>query len=93
MKDKMCDENLFKIAIDNSDDFANSTGNFFSGMKYMQKLISENTKQDFNLSARPLIKFLAENNHPHTMAIVTSTGAELFEGMKATGEILDYLID
>lgn len=34
-------------------------------------------------AAKPLIKLLAENCHPHCTAIVTSTGAEILEGLCA----------
>lgn len=34
----------------------------------------------FNEAAEPLIKWLAENVHPHHTVIVTATGAELLEG-------------
>lgn len=34
----------------------------------------------FEESAKPLIKWLAENVHPHHTVIVTSTGAELMMG-------------
>lgn len=36
--------------------------------------------QSFERSAKPLIKWLAENVHPHHTVIVTSTGAELMMG-------------
>jgi len=47
----------------------------------------------FEKACRPLIKYLCENHHPHVSVIVTPTGAELLEGKKTTGEILDYLKD
>lgn len=47
----------------------------------------------FTKACRPLIKYLAENHHPHIKVIVHSTGAEMLEGVKTTGEILDYLRD
>ena len=40
----------------------------------------EQTKK-FEEAARPLMKFLAENSHPHTKAIVDSTSAEAVEGI------------
>ncbi len=39
--------------------------------------------QNFKESAKPLLKYLAENHHPHTTAIITSTSIELVEGIKA----------
>jgi len=40
---------------------------------------------------KPVIKYLAENHHPHHTIIITNTNAELLEGKMATGEILDYI--
>lgn len=34
--------------------------------------------ESFEVAAKPLIKWLAENVHPHHSAVVTSTDAELF---------------
>lgn len=48
---------------------------------------------DFDNSAKVLIKYLAENHHPHTTVIVTSTNAQLLEGVTSTGEITEYLKD
>lgn len=39
---------------------------------------------DFNAAANPLIKYLANEQHPHLKAIVTSNGAELVEGLRST---------
>jgi hypothetical protein len=47
----------------------------------------------FKEAALPLIKYLAENHHPHVTAIITSTSAQLLEGIKTIGEITDYLKD
>ena len=48
---------------------------------------------DFKANARPLLKYLAENHHPHTTAIITSTSIELVEGIKAENKIYDYIQD
>lgn len=47
----------------------------------------------FEAAARPLIKWLCENGHPHHTIIVTPTNAELLEGEITTGQVLDYLQD
>ena len=47
--------------------------------------------QAFEEAARPLIKWMAENVHPHHTTVVTATGAELLEGQCSTGQILDYV--
>ncbi|WP_419057405.1 hypothetical protein [Kluyvera georgiana] len=46
--------------------------------------------QTFEQAAEHLIKWLAENEHPHTMAVVTSTSAQLFDGKRVhnTNEFL-----
>ena len=47
----------------------------------------------FEEAARPLIKWLCDNHHPHVTVIVTPTSAELLEGIRSTGEIMDYVKD
>lgn len=49
--------------------------------------------KEFEAVARPLIKWLCENMHPHHTVVVTPTGAELLEGKCSTGQILDYVKD
>ena len=44
-------------------------------------------------AARPLIKYLAENHHPHTTAIVTSTSVEVLEGTMSIPKIHEFLVD
>ena len=46
---------------------------------------------DFTEIVKPLIKYMAENYHPHTTLIITSTNAELLEGKMSTGKILDFI--
>lgn len=45
--------------------------------------MSKDKLESFEEVAKPLIKWLAENFHPHHTAIVTSTHAELLEGKMA----------
>ena len=47
----------------------------------------------FEELARPMIKYLCENYHPHVTVIITPTSAELYEGLKSTGYIDDYIRD
>jgi hypothetical protein len=62
--------------------------------KELDSIVSKRTNNtDFTEACRPLIKYLAENHHPHIKVIVHSTGAEMLEGVKTTGEIIDYLRD
>ena len=37
--------------------------------------------EEFKEAAKPLVKFLNDNCHPHVTAIVTSTRAKLEEGL------------
>lgn len=46
----------------------------------------------FEIAARPLIKYIAENHHPHTCAIVDGSTAQLWEGIKSI-QVLDYIRD
>jgi hypothetical protein len=41
---------------------------------------------------RPVIKFMAEETHPHCTMIINSTTAELLEGQKALNTE-EYLLD
>ncbi|MEQ9887622.1 hypothetical protein ABRP55_13835 [Pectobacterium zantedeschiae] len=48
--------------------------------------------EGFALVIKPVIKYLAENHHPHTHIVVTSTNAELSEGFQCI-ETTEYLRD
>jgi broad specificity phosphatase PhoE len=48
---------------------------------------------EFLEAVRPAMEYLAVHHHPHTTAIVTSTNGQLMEGVKGTGEIMDYIQD
>ncbi len=39
--------------------------------------------KNFESVAKMMIKYLAENHHPHTTVIITSTNAELLEGQQS----------
>lgn len=39
-------------------------------------------KKAFEDAVEPLIKFMAENHHPHTCVIVDSNSAALWEGLR-----------
>ena len=43
-------------------------------------ILNEIQRKQFEEAAKPLIKFLCENFHPHVMVIVDPTRAELLEG-------------
>ena len=42
---------------------------------------------------KPVLKHLCENYHPHVSLIITSTRFELFESLKSSGHIDDYVRD
>ena len=46
-------------------------------------ILSEEQKERFELRSRDLMKWLCDNCHPHTTIIITSTTAELVEGIIA----------
>jgi hypothetical protein len=52
-----------------------------------------NNQIDFESVVRPVLKYLCDNHHPHTTIIITPTTAELFEGQKSIGQVLDYVRD
>ena len=56
-------------------------------------ILNEQKKTEFFEIARPMIKWLCDNCHPHVSVIVTPTNAELLEGVSSTGEIMDYVHD
>jgi hypothetical protein len=45
--------------------------------------LSYDQKERFQLRARDLMQWLCENCHPHTTIVITSTSAELLEGVVA----------
>lgn len=50
---------------------------------------------EFEEVARQLMKHLGDwdRYHPHHTAIITNTNAELVEGVRATGKVMDYIGD
>jgi hypothetical protein len=56
--------------------------------KEMEKEITSN----FESASRPLMKYLAQNHHPHTSAYVRNDLAELLEGQQIFGTD-DYILD
>lgn len=55
--------------------------------------MTKEQQESFREAALPLIKWLAENVHPHHTVIVTSTYAKLLEGQCTTGTVINYLKD
>jgi len=50
-------------------------------------------RDDFEAVVRPVLRYLNEHHHPHITVIITPTTAELCEGLKSIGEVLDYVKD
>ena len=48
---------------------------------------------EFEEIARIMMKYLCENHDPRVSVIITSTHAELLEGLKSTDDIFDYAKD
>jgi hypothetical protein len=60
----------------------------------LKKILTGEIKDDaFTELCKPLMKYLAENHHPHTKIILESNFAELVEGVKTTGQIDDFIVD
>lgn len=58
------------------------------------KAISNYGKDDeLKEAAKPLIKYLNENHHPHVTAIVSPTGVEILEGVRSVQNINDFIKD
>lgn len=49
--------------------------------------------EELKQASLPLIKYMAENYHPHVTAIVTSTSVELLEGICSIPKIYDFIGD
>ena len=56
-------------------------------------IMNEAQRAEFEALARPVMKWLNENCHPHVTVLVDPTSAQLHEGVCATGQILDYVKD
>ena len=52
----------------------------------------ENQHKKFEEIIKPVIKYMAENHHPHTTLIIDATHAELLEGIMVISTE-EYLID
>ena len=61
----------------------------------METNTQENKKklEELEEAAKPLIKYLCENYHPHVTAIVTPTSVEVMEGIQAVSNITEFVVD
>lgn len=55
-------------------------------------VLTEEQKKQFEEVVRPLMKWIAETNHPYLKAIITNDSAEILES-SATVIINDYIPD
>jgi hypothetical protein len=55
-------------------------------------ILTEQQKKDFEIASASLIKFLAENFHPHVKCIVDSDSSEILES-SACIKNYDYIVD
>ena len=56
------------------------------------KQTKKQKQEKFEEAVRPLMKYLAENHHPHTSVYVTSRTAELLEGQQCLSTD-EYIVD
>ena len=78
-----------KIFTENTIDETSSTGTTGEKIIYapfngiIEDIISVIVSKTFEEAVEPLMKWISENQHPHTTVIVTGTTAELFEGVQS----------
>lgn len=84
-------DNLLEKAIyeENDENFENGKVLFSEIQKELEKHRIGNTYEN---AVKPLMKWLAENCHPHTKAIVESNLSELVEGVKSFNTD-EFLVD
>lgn len=58
-----------------------------------EQRLGEQRLKELREAAEPLIKYLCEEHHPHTKAIVTPTGVEVVVGVLSVQKVYDFLKD
>lgn len=66
----------------NSDGEQCSNYNWQDAKDMIEDIIEKTKPKTFKDACNPLIKWLCENQHPHTTVILTSNKAELVEGLE-----------
>ena len=85
-------ENLEQRSNEAFNDFEKrATNNAIEMIKRTDTIVEK--QAEFEEIARIMMKYLCENHHPHVSVIITPTHAELLEGLKSTGEVMDYVKD
>jgi len=67
-------------------------GNSFLFDKILKQAKEMENKLTFEEAVKPLMKWLCENTHPHTTAIVDGTLAQLVEGVESV-KTNEFLVD
>ena len=67
-------------------------GNSFLFDKILKQAKEMENKLTFEEAVKPLMKWLCENTHPHTTAIVDGTLAQLVEGVENV-KTNEFLVD
>ena len=67
-------------------------GNSFLFDKILKQAKEMENKATFEQAVKPLMKWLCENAHPHTTAIVDGTLAQLVEGVESV-KTEEFLVD
>ena len=67
-------------------------GNSFLFDKILKQAKEMENKLTFEEAVKPLMKWLCENTHPHTTAIVDGTLAQLVEGVESV-KTEEFLVD
>lgn len=55
-------------------------------------ILTEKQRQQFEEAAKPLVKWINNNCHPHVKVIVEPAGAELLDGLCSV-EIMEFIKD
>ena len=58
----------------------------------MEEMTTPTQYTALKIAAEPLLRYLAENHHPHVTVIVTCTSAELLEGVMSV-QTTEYIRD
>ena len=72
------------------------TQEYRNGIEYaIYRIELAEEKASFEEAARVVMKHMAnpEKYHPHHVAIIDSTNAQLLEGKESSGQTLDYITD
>ena len=51
------------------------------------------SNETFESISRRAISYMNKSHHPHSVLIVNSINAQVYEGVKSSGELFDYLND